>query len=167
MEVFPSMDSTAIFRQCQYKDSERGLPRKRDAYARQYKDLRNYPFSAPVNDAIDTFETWMEERDPLKFFNLVISSRPNARVLMDKCKEVFEFYHDQMPKYLDICKFVDDNRDNFRFVEEQEKVEQIQNIKTDEWPKQNMKDYIRLRKELSFTLEEVKKDMFHMMIVFI
>ena len=38
-------------------------------------------------------------------------------------------------------------------------MEQIQNIKTDEWPKQNMKDYIRLRKELSFTLEEVKKDL--------
>ena len=59
MEVFPSMDSTAIFRQCQDKDSERGLPKKRDAYARQYKDLRNYPFSAPVSEAIDTFETWM------------------------------------------------------------------------------------------------------------
>ena len=156
MEVFPSMDSTAIFRQCQDKDSERGLPKKRDAYARQYKELRNYPFSAPVSDAIDTFETWMEERDPLKFFNLVIVSRQDARVLMDKCKEVFEFYHDQMPKYLDICKFVDDNRDNFRFIEEQEKVEQIQAIKTDEWPKQNMKDYIRLRKELSFMLDEVK-----------
>ena len=159
MEVFPSMDSTAIFRQCQDKDSERGLPRKRDAYARQYKELRNYPFSAPVSEAIDTFETWMEERDPLKFFNLVIASRQTARALMDKCKEVFEFYHDQMPKYLEICKFVDDNRDNFRFIEEQEKVEQIQAIKEDEWPKQNMKDYIRLRKELSFMLDEVKKDL--------
>ena len=156
MEVFPSMDSTAIFRQCQDKDSERGLPRKRDAYARQYKELHNYPFSAPVSEAIDTFETWMEERDPLKFFNLVITSRQEGRALMDKCKEVFEFFHDQMPKYLEICKFVDDNRDNFRFIEEKEKVEQIQAIKTDEWPKQNMKDYIRLRKELSFMLDEVK-----------
>ena len=157
MDIFPSQDSTTIFRFCQDKDSERGLPHRRDAYAKQYRELRVYPFSNPVSDAIDTFEKWMEERDPLKFFNLVIASRQDARELMDRCKEVFEFYHDQMPKYLDICKFVDDNRDNFQFIEDQEKVQEIEVIKTDEWPKQKMKDYIRLRKELSFALDEVKK----------
>lgn len=156
MDVFPSQDSTTIFRACQDKESERGLPKRRDSYARQYKELRAYPFSSPVSDAIDTFENWMEERDPLKFFQLVIASREQARSLMDKCKEVFEFYHDQMPKYLEICKFVDDNRDNFQFVDEKEKVEAIQAIKKDEWPKQNMKDYIQLRKDLSFMMDEVK-----------
>lgn len=158
MDVFPSQDSTTIFRQCQDKDSEKGLPKRRDAYAHQYKELRKYPFSNPVSEAIDIYERWMEERDPLKFFNLVIESRSEAREIMDKCKEVFEFYHDQMNKYLDICEFVDKNRDNFQFLTEyQDKVEQIQAIKEDEWPKQNMKDYIRLRKELSFHLDEVKK----------
>ena len=37
-------------------------------------------------------------------------------------------------------------------------MEEIKAIKTDEWPKQNMKDYIRLRKELSYMLDELKKD---------
>ena len=160
MDVFPSQDSTTIFRQCQDKDSEKGLPKKRDAYAKQYKEMRAYPFSAPVNDAIDLFEKWIEERDTLKFFNLVISSRDEARTLLDRCKEVFEFYHYQMPKYLEICKFVDDNHDNFQFVPDQkDKVKELQAIKTDEWPKPKMKDYIRLRKELSFALDEVKKEL--------
>ena len=157
-DVFPSMDSSNIYRACQDRDAERGLPKKRQAYKQRYEELKLYPFAAPINEAIDMFDRWMEERDHLKFFNMVIGEKQKAAELMDLCKEVIEFKNDQMKRYLEVLSFVKENEDNFpSLTEQQEQVEQLKAILTDSWPKPNMRTYIKLMNELTGALTEVKE----------
>lgn len=160
VDVFPSQDSTTIYRLCQSREAERGLPKRRAAYKQRYDELKLYPFAQPISDAMDMFDRWMEERDTLKFFNMVISEKEKAAALIDKCKEVIEFKNDQMKRYLEIRSFVQDNEDNFPFLTElQEQVEQLKGVLTDTWPKDNMRSYIKLMNELTAALAEVKENL--------
>ena len=158
VDVFPSQESTTIFRLCTSREAERGLPKMRTAYKQRYDELRQYPFAEPISEAMDMFDRWMEERDTLKFFNRVIAEKQQAADLMDRCKEVIEFKNDQLTRYLEIRRFVDDNEDNFPFLTDmQEQVQQLQAILTDAWPKRNMRNYVKLRNELTAALQRVKE----------
>ena len=115
----------------------------------------------PIREAIDLFEKWLSERDPLKFFQTVIADREKAHTLIDRCKEVVQFTHDQLSTYRTLRQFVDDNQYNFAFVpmEIQGAVGEITKVKDDPWPIAGLRGYIKLQRQLSGALDEVRNAM--------
>lgn len=111
-----STDSTQLFRACRDIESDRSLAKFIKGYKDIEQQIAGYQFCQPIREAIELFESWLNERDPLKFFNLVIAAKDEAKVLIDKCKEVVQFTHDQLDTYKQLLQFLDDNQYNFPFV---------------------------------------------------
>ena len=151
-------DSTQLFRMCRDVESERSLARMIKGYKDIEQQILAYPFVSPIREAIDLFEKWLSERDPLKFFQTVIADREKAHVLIDRCKEVVQFTHDQLSTYRTLRQFVDDNQYNFAFVpmEIQGAVGEINKVKDDPWPIAGLRGYIKLQRQLSGALDEVR-----------
>lgn len=151
-------DSTQLFRMCRNVESERSLARMIKGYKDIEQQILAYPFVSPIREAIDLFEKWLSERDPLKFFQAVIADREKAHVLIDRCKEVVQFTHDQLHTYRTLRQFVDDNQYNFAFVpmDIQGAVGDISKVKDDPWPIAGLRGYIKLQRQLSGALDEVR-----------
>ena len=154
-------DSTQLFRMCRDVESERSLARMIKGYKDIEQQILAYPFVSPIREAIDLFEKWLSERDPLKFFQAVIADREKAHTLIDRCKEVVQFTHDQLSTYRTLRQFVDDNQYNFAFVpmEIQGAVGEITKVKDDPWPIAGLRGYIKLQRQLSGALDEVRNAM--------
>ena len=151
-------DSTQLFRMCRDVESERSLARMINGYKDIEQQILAYPFVSPIREAIDLFEKWLSERDPLKFFQTVTGDREKAHVLIDRCKEVVQFTHDQLSTYRTLRQFVDDNQYNFAFVpmDIQGAVGEITKVKDDPWPIAGLRGYIKLQRQLSGALDEVR-----------
>ena len=151
-------DSTQLFRMCRDVESERSLARMIKGYKDIEQQILAYPFVSPIREAIDLFEKWLSERDPLKFFQTVTADREKAHVLIDRCKEVVQFTHDQLSTYRTLRQFVDDNQYNFAFVpmDVQGAVGEINKVKDDPWPIAGLRGYIKLQRQLSGALDEVR-----------
>ncbi len=77
---------------------------------------------------------------------------------MDRCKQVKEFYDDQISRYKEYLSFVHENELNFAELTGcDESVKAMRSIVTEEWPVDKMPHYKKLRDELRFKLEELKK----------
>ena len=154
-------DSTQLFRMCRDVESERSLARMIKGYKDIEQQILAYPFVSPIREAIDLFEKWLSERDPLKFFQTVTADREKAHVLIDRCKEVVQFTHDQLSTYRTLRQFVDDNQYNFAFVpmDIQGAVGEITKVKDDPWPIAGLRGYIKLQRQLSGALDEVRNAM--------
>lgn len=151
-------DSTQLFRMCRDVESERSLAHMIKGYKDIEQQILAYPFVSSIREAIDLFEKWLSERDPLKFFQTVIADREKAHVLIDRCKEVVQFTHDQLSTYRTLRQFVDDNQYNFAFVpmDIQGAVGEITKVKDDPWPIAGLRGYIKLQRQLSGALDEVR-----------
>ena len=154
-------DSTQLFRACRDMESDRSLAR----FIKGYKDIEQqivgYQFCQPIREAIELFESWLNERDPLKFFNLVISTKDEAKTLVDKCKEVVQFTHDQLEAYKQLIQFQNDNLYNFPFVpmEMQGAVDDFCKLKDDPWPISGLRGYIKLQRQLAGILDGVREQL--------
>ena len=79
---------------------------------------------------------------------------------MDQCKQVKEFYDDQMGRYKEYVTFVKDNDLNFEELSDcNESIQSMRTILTEEWPIDKMPYYKKLRDELRCKLEELKKEL--------
>lgn len=154
-------DSTQMFRQCRDIESDRSLAHYIKGYKNIEQQILQYPFVQPIRDAIELFENWLNERDPLKFFNAVIDKKAEAHDLIDKCKEVVQFTHDQLETYKQLRVFVEDNKYNFPFVPlaMQEAVTEFCKITDDPWPIKGLRGYIKLRNQLSGALDVVREEL--------
>ena len=160
-EVFSTTDSTQLFRLSREPENARSLSKMRDGYRKIESEIGSYPFAEPIHKAIDLFDAWLAERDPQKYFQAVIDKRQEAREVIDKCKEVVQFTHDQLPTYKRLRKYASDNKYNFSFVPMncQGKVDEFVKIETDPWPIKGFRSYITLQRELDIILEEVRNDL--------
>lgn len=151
-------DSTQLFRACRDIENERSLAKLMKGYKEIEQQIVSYPFAEPIRQAIELFESWLDERDPLKFFNLIISSKDEAKALIDRCTEVVHFTHDQLSTYKQLIRFADDNVYNFPFVpmEQQEAVSEFCKVKDDPWPIGTFRSYIKLMNRLSGILDDVR-----------
>ena len=152
-------DSTQLFRMCRDIESERSLAKLIKGYKEIEQQIIAYPFVEPIRKAIELFESWLDERDPLKFFNLIISSKEKVKTLTDKCKEVVQFTHDQLSTYKQLIQFADENTYNFPFVPKEMigAVDEFLKVKDDPWPMGNtFRSYIKLRNQLSGCLDDVR-----------
>lgn len=156
-----STDSTQLFRACRDIESDRSLAKFIKGYKDIEQQIAGYQFCQPIREAIDLFESWLNERDPLKFFNLVIAAKDEAKVLIDKCKEVVQFTHDQLDTYKQLIQFQDDNQYNFPFVpmEMQGAVTDFNKLKNDPWPISGLRGYIKLQRQLSGIMDGVREEL--------
>lgn len=156
-----STDSTQLFRACRDIESDRSLAKFIKGYKDIEQQIAGYQFCQPIREAIDLFESWLNERDPLKFFNLVITAKDEAKVLIDKCKEVVQFTHDQLDTYKQLIQFQDNNQYNFPFVpmEMQGAVTDFCKLKDDPWPISGLRGYIKLQRQLSGILDGVRDEL--------
>lgn len=156
-----STDSTQLFRACRDIESDRSLAKFIKGYKDIEQQIAGYQFCQPIREAIDLFESWLNERDPLKFFNLVIAAKDEAKVLIDKCKEVVQFTHDQLDTYKQLIQFLDNNQYNFPFVpmEMQGAVTDFCKLKDDPWPISGLRGYIKLQRQLSGILDGVRNEL--------
>ena len=156
-----STDSTQLFRACRDMESDRSLARFINGYKDIERQIMSYQFCKPIREAIELFESWLNERDPLNFFNLVITAKDEAKTLIDKCKEVVQFTHDQLDTYKQLIQFLDDNQYNFPFVpmEMQEAVSDFIKLKNDPWPISGLRGYIKLQRQLSGILDGVRNEL--------
>ena len=156
-----STDSTQMFRQCREAESDKGLAYRIKGYKNTEQQILQFPFVQPIRDGIELFETWLNERDPLKFFNAVIDKKAEARDLIDKCKEVSQFTHDQLETYKQLRTFVDDNKYNFPFLPTvmQDAVSEFTKITDDPWPISGLRGYIKLRNQIAGALDVVRDDL--------
>lgn len=156
-----STDSTQLFRACRDIESDRSLAKFIKGYKDIEQQIAGYQFCQPIREAIDLFESWLNERDPLKFFNLVIAAKDEAKVLIDKCKEVVQFTHDQLDTYKQLIQFQDDNQYNFPFVpmEMQGAVTDFNKLKNDPWPISGLRGYIKLQRQLSGIMDGVRDEL--------
>lgn len=156
-----STDSTQLFRACRDIESDRSLAKFIKGYKDIEQQIAGYQFCQPIREAIELFESWLNERDPLKFFNLVIAAKDEAKVLIDKCKEVVQFTHDQLDTYKQLLQFLDDNQYNFPFVpmEMQGAVTDFNKLKNDPWPISGLRGYIKLQRQLSGILDGVRDEL--------
>ena len=156
-----STDSTQLFRVCRDIESDRSLAKFIKGYKDIEQQIAGYQFCQPIREAIELFESWLNERDPLKFFNLVIAAKDEAKVLIDKCKEVVQFTHDQLDTYKQLIQFQTDNQYNFPFVpmEMQGAVTDFNKLKNDPWPISGLRSYIKLQRQLSGILNSVRDDL--------
>lgn len=156
-----STDSTQLFRACRDIESDRSLAKFIKGYKDIEQQIAGYQFCQPIREAIELFESWLNERDPLKFFNLVIAAKDEAKVLIDKCKEVVQFTHDQLDTYKQLIQFQDNNQYNFPFVpmEMQGAVTDFCKLKDDPWPISGLRGYIKLQRQLSGILDGVRNEL--------
>ena len=156
-----STDSTQLFRVCRDIESDRSLAKFIKGYKEIELQIASYPFCQPIREAIELFESWLNERDPQKFFNLVIAAKDEAKVLIDKCKEVVQFTHDQLDTYKQLIQFQTDNQYNFPFVpmEMQGAVTDFCKLKNDPWPISGLRGYIKLQRQLSGILDGVREEL--------
>ena len=160
-EAFSTTDSTQLFRQSREKESSNSLTNKREGYRKIEAEISSYLFAEPIHKAIDLFDGWLSERDPQTYFQVVIDKQQEARELIDKCKEVVQFTHDQLSNYRQLRQFAKDNEYNFPFVPAnyQEHVSQFMKIVDDPWPIEGLRTYMKLMRELNAILEEVRESL--------
>lgn len=157
--TFSTNDSTQIFRLCRDENSEMSLAKKRTSYKVIVEKYSRYLFIAPLRDAIDLFDEWLTERDTQKFFNIVIEKREEAHQLMDTCKEVHLFLHDQMDNYRSIINFARDNHENFHTLGKDEfgaQIEAIEQLETIGWPIK-IREYLKAKNAIMTALDEKRK----------
>ena len=160
-EAFSTNDSTQIFRLAREKEYPNSLFNKREGYRKIESEIGSYAFAEPIHKAIDIFDSWIGERNPETFFQAVIDKQQEARELIDKCKEVVQFTHDQIANYKQLRQFAKDNEYNFPFVpiEDQEKVAEFIKIENDPWPIEGFRNYLKLMRDLKYSLDQVREGM--------
>ena len=121
--------------------------------------VSKYPFVSPVVDAIHLFEEWESKRDPVQFFNAIVQGQDKGKMLVDRFKEVKQFADDQMDRYKEFLRYIDNNKENFDFLPDSKKTsaEKFKELVGDETPFERMPSYNKLKKEIETALNEIKK----------
>ena len=120
-------------------------------------DIAPYPFKQALVDVIALVEKWDGERDHKRFFEMVIADKEKAKQLFDRCKALVKFLREDLDGYKKMRTFVEKNADNFSFLADTDKVNQLQAIMDDTWPIDNMRNYAKAMRELKTALETVKR----------
>ena len=156
-----SLDSTELFSQC-HNDGQSPLnttPINLGKYSGNLKEKHAAQLAAILDEAIDKLTEWKTERDPEKFFKLIISEKEEGKVMMDRCKEVISFHENQLNLFNEIYSFARANKDNFEFIEDEEgkqAVTELEEIYADPRPDQTLPKYRKRRDILRAKLAEIK-----------
>lgn len=150
----PSNDSSELFRGA--KEKLKGVI---ESMGKVRDDVSKYPFVSPVVEAVRLFEEWESKRDPIQFFNAIIQGEDKGKELVDRYKEIKQFADDQLPRYVEFLRYIDNNKENFNFLSDEKKhsAEKFKELVSDETPFERMPSYNKLKKEIEAALNEIKK----------
>jgi len=156
MSVLSGLDTMELAKQCQTK-----LDALYNNMTRVYGDIAQYPFAQPLKEAMTMVNEWKDIRDNATFFKKMVGDKDEAKVLMDKWKQILAFHADQLGKYQQFVRFVSDNRFNFPELaaEVQPRVQALAEVTEDEWPMDKMPTYRKLQQEVSFKIGERVKEL--------
>ena len=159
MSVKGSNDSTELFRNCKETDDS-ALNKLLRNYRELSRKINGCPFAHVIDEAITLMEQWLTIREESQFFQTIIDAKDEASLLFDRCKSINTFFGDQFERYQQMNRFIDDNRDNFSFLEGlDESVRSLRAIKDDKEPWDRMPSYTKLQKMLNAKLQEKKKEL--------
>lgn len=130
-------------------------------YPQLAEKVAGKPFAHTITEAQTLMQKWAAERDQQKFFEMVIADKDEAKQLLDICKSINEFDLEQHDKYVKLFAFLDENRDNFGFLPEDQKptIEALQKIKTDETPWEHLPSYLKMQKTLNKQLGATRQQL--------
>lgn len=159
MTMTGSNDSTELYRQCKEEELSRLL--------RQYRELQQKlrdsgcPFVTVIDQAVAKLEQWGGIRDHKRFFETVTGDREGAVALFDHCKEIKLFADDQLANYDNIKQFLDEHRDNFSFLrdDQQSAVEALRKMPHDMEPWERMQHYNKLMRDLKGMLQQRRSEL--------
>lgn len=153
-------DARELFRMC-HDDGNSEMNKWIDIQRGILKNISRYPFSEPMNKAIELLTSWKDIREPKLFFEKVIEQRDEAAALIDTCKLVREFATEQIGKYTSILHFITANSSNFELLgsEARADVDGLRAINEDAEVYTHFQDYIRLQRAVSTRIDTKKKEL--------
>mgnify|MGYP004567535973 FL=1 len=108
-------------------------------------------------------DEWSAERDPERFFKLIVSQKDESKALMDRCKTIIQFEQGpQMPAFSNFYRYAETNRDNFNFITDEEGmrfVKELNGIFSETDPINNLPIYKKRIDALKRMLSEVKRSL--------
>lgn len=108
-------------------------------------------------------DEWSEERDPERFFRLVVSQKDESKALMDRCKTIMQFEQGpQMQAFSNFYQYAETNRDNFNFITDEEGVRfvnELNGIFSEADPINDLPIYKKRIDALKRKLSEVKRSL--------
>lgn len=148
-------DSSQLFR-----SSRENLKGYIDAYRNTSNQYSRYAFIEPIRKVEDMLQAWIDERDPLTYFRLVIDQKADAATAMDLCKQVNEFLNDQLEQYKENVAFARNNSDNFQLLpaDQKDNVDKLNSLENAEWPIA-IREYIKARNAISGALDAMRTDL--------
>lgn len=144
------LDSSELFNMC-HSDNDSPLIKIPVEWAKIAGDLRA-SYAGALADEMEAAiakvkDEWHAERDPEKFFKLIVAQKDEGKAIMDKCKTIVQFHHgNQMPAFKSFYQYAKDNNDNFDFIVDEEGkkyVEELKRIFTETDPINNLPIYKR------------------------
>lgn len=152
-----SNDSTELYRNCKETDDS-ALNRLLSNYRKLSRKINGCPFESVIDEAITLMEKWTNIRDHKEFFLTITEAKESAATLFDRCKNINTFVNDQFEGYQKVKLFIQENRDNFAFLPEDQKEAQnrLCAIHNDMEPWDNMPAYLKMMRNLGGRLEECK-----------
>ena len=159
------LDSSELFNMC-HSDNDSPLLRIPVEYAKIAGELRANHVDV-LADEMDKAvakvkDEWYSERDPEKFFRLIVSQKTEGKQMMDRCKTIVQFAHGpQMPAFRSFYQWAKDNNDNFDFIQDEEGrgyVEELKGIFTEKDPINTLPMYKKRMETLKRKLADVKKE---------
>lgn len=158
-----SNDSTELYRACKEADDS-DLNKLLTSYRKLSHKINGFPFQHTIEEAIVLMEQWSNIRDHATFFKTITQDKDRAAAMFDTCKSINSFVNDQFENYSGLIKFLDENRDNFAFLndEHRQTVTSLLAVKSDEQPWERMPQYIKmrntLRTQLNALTEQFKRE---------
>jgi len=160
VDVKGSNDSSELYQQC-HNNEQSPMRLLIKNYPQLAEKVAGKPFAHTITEAQTLMQKWAAERDQQKFFEMVIADKDEAKQLLDICKSINEFDLEQHDKYVKLFAFLDENRDNFGFLPEDQKptIEALQKIKTDETPWEHLPSYLKMQKTLNKQLGATRQQL--------
>lgn len=159
-----SHDSSELFHQC--RESEDSLLNKAIAnYKTEAMELvlaHASGVAKVLEDAVEVMDKkWHAERDPEKFFKLIIADCAMGKDMVDKCKKAIDFNRGPKATFKEVYDFVVTSKDDFDFLDRKftEDITFIKGILTDEWPVDSIPAYNKRKNMLAAELDAVRKNL--------
>ncbi|MBR1879559.1 MAG: hypothetical protein IJ804_02230, partial [Prevotella sp.] len=156
MTILSGLDTMELAKQCQQK-LEQLFTRMTNVYG----NIAQYPFAAPLKEAMAIVNEWKDIRDNAAFFKKVVADKDQAKDLMDKWKQILQFHDDQLSKYKEFVEFVRGSQYDFPELsaDVQPRVQALKSILDDEWPIDKMPTYKKLVQEVKYNIVEKVKEL--------
>lgn len=158
-----SHDSSELFHQCREAD-ESPLNKLATNYSTEARELsmaHANGVAKVLDDAVEVLRNkWHAERDPEKFFKLIIADKAVGKEMIDNCKKALDFNRNQKDLFKKIYDFVVASKDDFDFLDPKYKddIDYIKKILDDPWPVDTIPSYNKRRMALAAELDKVRND---------